>query len=166
MVVSCVTPGRAGVDFNSKIFYVFLDTTIGIVPIIGGNTQRPCAKKTRHLRISRTDILDVLFKANLRNLTLLEVKHPIPSLSHNNQKLVMNQDWLLKSSEARIYNISIPPSDVFLPRKRGGRTARTDPKDKCTYLLPPWVLVYLPVFLNAIDRNIRKTTRMKPADLD
>jgi len=73
-----------------------VDGVIGFVPVVG-------------------DLLDVWFKANLRNLALLE-------------------DWLLKGEEARQYSISLPPNDVFLPRTRRSTRRATppgqDPKDK------------------------------------
>ncbi|KAG9038053.1 hypothetical protein FRB95_002981 [Tulasnella sp. JGI-2019a] len=91
---------------------VVIDGIIGIVPLIG-------------------DLLDVLFKSNLRNLELLE-------------------DWLIK--EAPQYQISIPPSKQFLPKlKKGAKTwnkasGEPDPRDKY--------------------RNLPRTARMQPADLD
>lgn len=73
-----------------------IDFFIGVIPVIG-------------------DFLDVIFKANLRNLALLE-------------------DWLIK--DAPQYRISIPPSDFFLPRVRKGEgswnraAGDRNPKDK------------------------------------
>jgi hypothetical protein len=56
------------------------------------------------------DALDVLFKANLRNLDLLE-------------------DWLLKDAP---YKISLMPKKEFLPRKTAAAGApNTSARDKC-----------------------------------
>lgn len=58
---------------------MFIDTFIGIIPILG-------------------DILDNLFKSNLRNLTLLE-------------------NWLLTDAKAGRYRILLmPDGDTFLPK--------------------------------------------------
>ncbi|KAG8907928.1 hypothetical protein FRB99_001436, partial [Tulasnella sp. 403] len=69
---------------------IIIDAVIGIVPVIG-------------------DFLDVLFKANLRNLELLE-------------------NWLL--NDAPHYQISIPPSDMFLPHVRPRQQRKEDPRTK------------------------------------
>ncbi|CAE6495425.1 unnamed protein product [Rhizoctonia solani] len=71
------------------IINVIIDLFVGIVPFIG-------------------DALDVLFKANLRNLDLLE-------------------DWLLKDAP---YRIALMPSKEFLPRKTGTRAPNGDARDK------------------------------------
>jgi len=80
---------------------VVIDGVVGIVPIIG-------------------DVLDVFFKANLRNLELLE-------------------DWLIK--DANQYQISIPPSKQYLPRMRKGaktwNKAAGDPDPRDKYRNPP-----------------------------
>ncbi|TKY86581.1 hypothetical protein EX895_004730 [Sporisorium graminicola] len=64
------------------VFNVIFDCIIGIVPIIG-------------------DALDVIFKANLRNLRLLE-----DHLYHSGGKC-----------GAKIFYIEFPPSDLFMPPK-------------------------------------------------
>ncbi|QRV81874.1 hypothetical protein RhiJN_09889 [Ceratobasidium sp. AG-Ba] len=71
------------------IINVVVDMFMGIIPLIG-------------------DALDVLFKANLRNLDLLE-------------------DWLLKDAP---YNIALMPKKEFLPRKTAAGAANTDARDK------------------------------------
>lgn len=74
------------------IFNVVVDCIIGIVPIIG-------------------DALDVLFKANLRNLRLLE-------------------DHLHRTKGkcgAGVFYIEFPPSDRFLPARQSTRTSQDPP---------------------------------------
>ncbi|CAE6443974.1 hypothetical protein BN14_06119 [Rhizoctonia solani AG-1 IB] len=71
------------------IINVVIDLFIGIVPFFG-------------------DALDVLFKANLRNLDLLE-------------------DWLLKGAP---YRISLMPNKEFLPRKTATGVPTGNARDK------------------------------------
>ncbi|KAG8689572.1 hypothetical protein FRC08_010885, partial [Ceratobasidium sp. 394] len=68
---------------------VVVDMFIGMVPVLG-------------------DALDVLFKANLRNLALLE-------------------DWLLKDAP---YKITLMPKKEFLPRKAAAGVPNSDARDK------------------------------------
>ncbi|KAG8779153.1 hypothetical protein FRC12_024607 [Ceratobasidium sp. 428] len=68
---------------------VVVDMFLGIIPILG-------------------DALDVLFKANLRNLDLLE-------------------DWLLKDAP---YKIALMPKKEFLPRKSAAGVSSNDGRDK------------------------------------
>ncbi|KAB5589241.1 Transmembrane protein [Ceratobasidium theobromae] len=68
---------------------VVIDMFLGIVPLFG-------------------DALDVLFKANLRNLDLLE-------------------DWLLKDAPHRIF---LMPNREFLPRKSAAREHNADARSK------------------------------------
>ena len=66
---------------DTKLFNVILDVIVGIVPIIG-------------------DLIDNLFKSNLRNLALLE-------------------EWLLTSTEAERYHILIMPDGAeYLPKPK------------------------------------------------
>ena len=66
---------------DTQLFNVILDVIVGIVPIIG-------------------DLIDNLFKSNLRNLALLE-------------------DWLLTSKEAERYHILIMPDGAeYLPKPK------------------------------------------------
>ncbi|KAG8936841.1 hypothetical protein FRC03_009606 [Tulasnella sp. 419] len=84
------------------IVNIILDALLGVIPLIG-------------------DFLDVLFKANLRNLTLLE-------------------EWLLR--DAPQFNIALAPSDVFLPRKRraysrANGSNRPEPDPRLKYMNHP-----------------------------
>jgi hypothetical protein len=62
-----------------------------------------------HPILALLDALDVLFKANLRNLDLLE-------------------DWLLKDAS---YKIALMPKKEFLPRKTAAGAPNTSARDKC-----------------------------------
>ncbi|QRW23490.1 hypothetical protein RhiXN_08526 [Rhizoctonia solani] len=75
--------------FVRMIVNVVIDLFIGIVPFFG-------------------DALDVLFKANLRNLDLLE-------------------DWLLKDAP---YRIALMPNREFLPRKTAAGVPKNDARNK------------------------------------
>ncbi|KAF8320864.1 hypothetical protein DL93DRAFT_2163830 [Clavulina sp. PMI_390] len=85
MVVLCWIFGTPSDILVRMIINTIIDGLIGIVPFLG-------------------DVLDTLFKSNLRNLALLE-------------------DWLLKGEHR--YNIQVTPSDEFLPRKS---SAKAKPK--------------------------------------
>ncbi|KAF8699898.1 hypothetical protein RHS03_06735, partial [Rhizoctonia solani] len=78
------------------IVNVVIDLFIGIVPFFG-------------------DALDVLFKANLRNLDLLE-------------------DWLLKDAP---YRIALMPNREFLPRKTAAGLPKNEARNKCKFKYAP-----------------------------
>ncbi|KAF8755412.1 hypothetical protein RHS01_05096 [Rhizoctonia solani] len=109
-----------------QIVNVVIDLFIGIVPFFG-------------------DALDVLFKANLRNLDLLE-------------------DWLLKDAP---YRIALMPNREFLPRKRPLEYPKMTHE---TNVNLSTLLTMRPNPSASADRNRSKTTRMDdryaPPDLD
>ncbi|KAG9081103.1 hypothetical protein FRC06_005823 [Ceratobasidium sp. 370] len=74
---------------NYMVINVVVDMFLGIIPALG-------------------DVLDVLFKANLRNLDLLE-------------------DWLLKDAP---YKVALMPKKEFLPRKTAAGASNRSARDK------------------------------------
>lgn len=85
---------------------VAIDGGVGIIPVLG-------------------DLFDTLFKSNLRNLALFEVRTTaLPPLFHAfrwNFKSSVSQTWLLQGGHK--YNIQVTPSDQFLPHKRAAEAA-------------------------------------------
>ncbi|KAG8986756.1 hypothetical protein FRB90_003807 [Tulasnella sp. 427] len=136
-VISLIPVWGDGIGFLLSLYQIYLAWLFGVPSFLLG---RMLINTVADFFIGVIpligDFLDVIFKAsvntaNLRNLALLE-------------------EWLIR--DASKYRISIPPSDVFLPRVPKGTgtwnraAGDADPKDKY--------------------RNPNRTTRLQPADLD
>ncbi|ELU39980.1 hypothetical protein AG1IA_05992 [Rhizoctonia solani AG-1 IA] len=95
-------------------FKVGVDDIISSFPVWGDivGTVRPVTLHIPPMCLAiLIDALDVLFKANLRNLDLLE-------------------DWLLKDAP---YRIALMPNREFLPRKTAAGVPKNDARNKCEF---------------------------------
>ncbi|KAG8956391.1 hypothetical protein FRC04_004472 [Tulasnella sp. 424] len=127
-IISLIPVWGDAVGFFLSLYQIYLAWLFGVPSFLLG---RMLTNTIIDFFIGIIPVLGDFLDSNLRNLALLE-------------------DWLIK--DATQYRISIPPSDVFLPKVPKGtgtwNRAAGDPNPRDKY------------------RNPGRTTRLKPADLD